>query len=66
MLTACRCIGSFVLGHAAVLTHDVIVWRTQWKWLITTLFISGAFIDVVIAISLVLFLVEKRQVALSG
>ncbi|EDR03387.1 uncharacterized protein LACBIDRAFT_331459 [Laccaria bicolor S238N-H82] len=66
MLAICRCIGSFVLGHAAVLTHNVIVWRTQWKWLITTLFISGAFIDVVIAISLVLFLVEKRQVALSG
>lgn len=61
-----RCVGSIVLGRSAILTSDVVGWREGWFWLITTLFVSGATLDVVIAISMVLFLADKRQAVLSG
>ncbi|KIJ99446.1 hypothetical protein K443DRAFT_102230 [Laccaria amethystina LaAM-08-1] len=59
-----RCVAAFVFSPR-VITQDVEEWRTHSFALVTVLLSSGAVIDVIIAVTLVSFLLKKRQEAFS-
>jgi len=57
--------GSLVLGSRAIVSKTIVEYRTNWQWLITTLLASGASIDVIIAASMLYFLLSKRNKGLA-
>lgn len=59
-----RCVTAFIFSQR-VITQDVEVWRTHSFVLITVLLSAGAVIDIIIAITLVSFLLRKRRKAFS-
>jgi len=58
--------GSLVLGSKAVAAKSMLEYRSKWRWLITTLLTTGATIDVVIAASMLYFLLSKRRTGLTS
>ncbi|KAH6904678.1 hypothetical protein BKA70DRAFT_1296083 [Coprinopsis sp. MPI-PUGE-AT-0042] len=61
LVAFCRFIGSAVLGVQAAQAMDLAVYRRDWGWLITALLVAGAFIDITIAVSMMYYLVHKRE-----
>ena len=56
-----RFIGSLILGVQAAQAMDLAIYRRDWGWLITSLLVVGAFIDITIAVSLMSYLIRKRD-----
>lgn len=56
-----RWIGSAALGSIAVNATSLVAYRNDWGWLIMTLLIVGAIIDVVIAGAMMFYLLGKRE-----
>ncbi|EDR06567.1 uncharacterized protein LACBIDRAFT_300118 [Laccaria bicolor S238N-H82] len=60
-----RMIGSTFLSYQGITTPSAAQYAVQWKWLITTLLVGGAIIDVTIAASMVYYLHKSRKNAFS-
>ncbi|KAF8167296.1 hypothetical protein B0H34DRAFT_10093 [Crassisporium funariophilum] len=58
---ATRCIASIFLGCQAIIAPSITEYRIRWKWLITTLLTVGAAIDITIAVSMLYFLIKRRD-----
>ncbi|EDR04933.1 uncharacterized protein LACBIDRAFT_294950 [Laccaria bicolor S238N-H82] len=59
-----RCVAAFIFSQR-VITQTVGEWRTDSFGLVTVLLSSGAVIDVIVAVTLVSFLLKKRRKAFS-
>ncbi|TFK16740.1 hypothetical protein FA15DRAFT_661940 [Coprinopsis marcescibilis] len=53
--------GSIWLSYNAITGPDINTYRIQWGWLILTLLSTGCAIDVVIAASMLYYLISKRE-----
>ncbi|TFK17619.1 hypothetical protein FA15DRAFT_604727 [Coprinopsis marcescibilis] len=60
-LAVLRFAGSIWLSYNAITTSDIGTYRNQWGWLILTLLSTGCVIDVMIAASMLYYLISKRD-----
>lgn len=64
-LSCARCIGSIAAAILALKEVSLREFGQRWDSLITTLLVVGAFVDVVIAVTMCYFLKQQREIALS-
>ncbi|EAU87097.1 hypothetical protein CC1G_05786 [Coprinopsis cinerea okayama7 len=63
-LTVARCVTSFYAGIEGIMTTSMVEYTERFRGMLAALFISGAAIDVVIAVSMLWFLSAKRESAM--
>ncbi|KAH6899215.1 hypothetical protein BKA70DRAFT_1231133 [Coprinopsis sp. MPI-PUGE-AT-0042] len=56
-----RFFASLVLGVQAAQARDLVVYRRDWGWLITSLLVVGAFIDICITVAMIYYLTCRRK-----
>ncbi|KIM39529.1 hypothetical protein M413DRAFT_447015 [Hebeloma cylindrosporum] len=59
-LSFIRCIASIYLTFQAVAARNVAQYNREWRWLVTSILVVGTAVDIVIAISMLWYLAEKR------
>jgi len=65
VIALARLVGAIGLGVAATTAANVVEYRINYRWLILTLLSVGAALDFVIAVSMVYYLLQKRQISLA-
>ncbi|KAJ3517341.1 hypothetical protein NLJ89_g571 [Agrocybe chaxingu] len=55
-----RMLGSFYLTVQGLRSPSIVAYRRDWKWLVSAMLGGGAGIDVIIAVSMLYFLLSKR------
>jgi len=61
LLALVRCAGSIALGYNAARAPSIEYYRETWGWLIMSLLVAGAALDVIIACSMMGYLVTQRN-----
>jgi hypothetical protein len=61
ILSFSRFVGSIVAGAQAFESQSLVHFAHQWRWLLTTVLVISACVDVIIAISLCYFLLQHRD-----
>jgi hypothetical protein len=61
ILSLARFVGSIIAGAQAFKSSSLAQFTVEWRWLLTTVLVTSACVDVIIAVALCFFLLQHRD-----